>query len=189
VVFEPVNQISRARNAGAAVADGDWLLFIDADSRLHPATLREMLATIDRGGCAGGGCLIGLEPIPWTARGLVTVWNLLSRSMKWAAGSFVFCRADAFRDLEGFSLELYAAEELDFSRRLKRWARRRGLQFIILKDRRHVSSGRKLQLYGQWEVLLFVCRSLLRFRHTVRRPDRLAYFYEGRRESKPVTPE
>jgi glycosyltransferase involved in cell wall biosynthesis len=29
VVFEPVNQISRARNAGAAAAVGDWLLFVD----------------------------------------------------------------------------------------------------------------------------------------------------------------
>ena len=36
VVFEPVNQIGRARNAGAAQATGDWLLFIDADSLLNP---------------------------------------------------------------------------------------------------------------------------------------------------------
>src|SRR5205823_2793019 len=34
VVFEPINQIARARNTGAAAATGDWLLFIDADS--HP---------------------------------------------------------------------------------------------------------------------------------------------------------
>ena len=34
VVFEPVNQIARARNRGADSATGDWLLFIDADS--HP---------------------------------------------------------------------------------------------------------------------------------------------------------
>src|SRR6185369_12224787 len=32
VVFEPHNQISRARNTGAAAATGEWLLFVDADS-------------------------------------------------------------------------------------------------------------------------------------------------------------
>ena len=32
VVFEPINQISRARNTGAKSASGDWLVFIDADS-------------------------------------------------------------------------------------------------------------------------------------------------------------
>ena len=35
MVFEPVNQIARARNTGAAAATGDWLVFIDADS--HPS--------------------------------------------------------------------------------------------------------------------------------------------------------
>ena len=32
VVFEPINQIGRARNRGASVAAGDWLIFVDADS-------------------------------------------------------------------------------------------------------------------------------------------------------------
>ena len=34
VVFEPINQIGRARNVAAAYASGDWLVFVDADS--HP---------------------------------------------------------------------------------------------------------------------------------------------------------
>ena len=33
VVFEPVNQIARARNLGASAATGDWFIFIDADSQ------------------------------------------------------------------------------------------------------------------------------------------------------------
>src|SRR5215471_8792243 len=40
VVFEAINQIARARNAGAAAASGDWLIFIDADS--YPS--RELFA-------------------------------------------------------------------------------------------------------------------------------------------------
>src|SRR5687768_9752371 len=32
VVFEPINQISRARNGGASIAQGDWFVFVDADS-------------------------------------------------------------------------------------------------------------------------------------------------------------
>jgi len=35
VVFEPVNQIARARNCGALAASGNWLVFVDADS--HPS--------------------------------------------------------------------------------------------------------------------------------------------------------
>ena len=41
VVFEAVNQIARARNAGA-VAGGDWLVFVDADSR----PTRELFADV-----------------------------------------------------------------------------------------------------------------------------------------------
>ena len=49
VVFEPVNQIARARNCGAAAATGDWLVFIDADS--HPSA--ELLAEALRRGFFG----------------------------------------------------------------------------------------------------------------------------------------
>jgi glycosyltransferase involved in cell wall biosynthesis len=181
VVFEPINQISRARNAGAAAAKGDWLLFIDADSRLHWATLVDLLSAIAAETYAGGGCVIGLAPAPLWGRGLVGCWNLLSRTMKWAAGSFVFCRADAFREIGGFSDELFAAEEVEFSGRLKRWARSQGLKIVILRSQRHVSSGRKAVLYTKREALVFACRILFRGRRALRNPSQLDYFYEGRR--------
>ncbi|PTR16385.1 glycosyl transferase family 2 [Nitrosospira sp. Nsp2] len=55
VVFEPINQIGRARNAGAAEAQGEWLMFIDADSILSPGLLSEILRLIEDGNSVGCG--------------------------------------------------------------------------------------------------------------------------------------
>jgi glycosyltransferase involved in cell wall biosynthesis len=181
VVFEPINQISRARNAGARVASGDWLLFIDADSFLHPATLADLLRSVERGRCAGGGCVVGLDEVPLVGQVVVGVWNLLSRALRWAAGSFVFCRAEAFRELGGFNEGLYAAEEIAFSKALKRWALERGMRVVILQGHAHVSSGRKFRLYGQGDMIRLVLRSLLRPRSSLRDREGLGIFYDGRR--------
>ncbi|MBI4324420.1 MAG: glycosyltransferase [Chloroflexi bacterium] len=181
VVFEPVNQISRARNAGGKVAGGDWLLFIDADSWLSAATLADMLRVIENGPCAGGGCVVAMDDAPFLGRHAVRSWNWLSRACQWAAGSFVFCRAEAFRDLGGFSQELYAAEEIEFSRNLKRWARAKGLKVVILTAHPHVSSGRKFYLYSKKELLRHTFRSLVNGTSTLRKRNLLDYFYDGRR--------
>jgi glycosyltransferase involved in cell wall biosynthesis len=181
VVFEPVNQISRARNAGARAASGDWLLFIDADSYLHPTTLADLLRALRRGRCAGGGCIVGLDEAPLEAHAFVAAWNLLSRAQRWAAGSFVFCRRDAFEQIGGFSVDLFAAEEIAFSMALKRWARTRGRQVVILSRQRHVSSGRKFQLYSRWEIVKLGLRGLLLPRSILRDRNRLGYFYDNRR--------
>ena len=53
-MFEPVNQIARARNAGAAAASGDWLMFVDADSYPSVELLREVREAMQSGCLAGG---------------------------------------------------------------------------------------------------------------------------------------
>jgi hypothetical protein len=103
------------------------------------------------------------------------------RTMKWAAGSLVFCRKDAFQAVGGFSTELYAAEEIQFSIALKRWARNQGLRFAILTKHRHISSGRKFYLYSRGEILKHLFRSLVFTWWTLRDPRKLDIFYDGRR--------
>lgn len=181
VVFEPVNQISRARNAGAAGASGEWLLFIDADSRLEAATLQQLLLAIGGGRVCGGGARVQLDDLP-DLFGRLTVrgWNLVSRTFGLAAGSFLFCRADAFRETGGFSAALYAAEEIDLSRKLKRWGRKKGLGFVILTGP-HVSSGRKLRLYKKTEFLRVLLLLVFKPWRALRDPGILKYLYDGRR--------
>ena len=58
VVFEPVNQISRARNAGAAAATGDWLVFVDADSYPGAELFADAADAIQEGRCLAGGSTV-----------------------------------------------------------------------------------------------------------------------------------
>src|SRR5207245_4147273 len=61
VVFEPINQIARARNAGAAAATGDWLLFIDADPHPEPELFADVATAIESGDCLAGGSTVRLD--------------------------------------------------------------------------------------------------------------------------------
>lgn len=179
VVFEPVNQIARARNAGARAASGEWLLFVDADSSPTPQLFEEVLGVVESGTCMGGGCTVTLPGAPLAVRAWVAAWNLTSRMMRWAAGSFLFCEAAAFRAVGGFSEELYAAEEIDFSRRLKaRFPRR---DFIILQRHPLATSGRKAELYSAREQLAFVWKMVTAGRRTLRSRDACSIWYDGRR--------
>jgi len=93
VVFEPVNQIGRARNCGAAAATGQWLVFVDADSHPSAALFEAMAGEIASGCCVAGGSTVKLEGNHRVA-GLVTgLWNGLIRWKKCVAGSFLFSEA------------------------------------------------------------------------------------------------
>lgn len=186
VVFEPINQIAKARNAGASVATGEWFLFIDADSRIHVDSLRDLFDAIHTGTVGAGGCLVRMDDAPMWGKCGIAVWNCLSRFRGWAAGSFVFCRADAYHAVGGFNEEYYAAEELHFSRELKGWCKTLGLQFKILTRQPHASSARKFHMYSHREIFQLVRRVLFSYGKTVRDPKALDFFYDGRRTTDPA---
>jgi len=181
VAFEPVNQISRARNTGARAASGDWLIFIDADCELSAGLLGDVLALIETGKFLGCGSLVAMHDMPGSARWLLVVWSWLSARLNWAAGSFVACRADAFAALGGFSEQLYVAEEIDFSRRIKKYARRQRSKFTVLRDHPLQTSNRKVRLYSTRELYAQLLRLIVRPRKTMRDKGALNVWYDGRR--------
>ncbi len=182
VVFEPVNQIARARNTGASAATGDWLLFIDADSRPSRGLLGEVLVAMRDGSILFAGSVVSLDTqVPLGARWGLSGWNGLSRLMKWVAGSFVLVEAAAFREVGGFDQRFYAGEEVDLSRRLKRVARRRGKRGAILTRHPLITSARRLKLYSPWELGRFFLRAMLRPWSTTRSREACGMWYDGKR--------
>lgn len=181
VVFEPINQISRARNAGAAAATGDWLIFVDADSHPSAGLFGDVARAIQSGRILAGGSTVAIAERYFVPRMAVGGWNLLSRFRRWAAGSFIFCEAGAFREIGGFSTELFVSEEIDFSKRLQKLARRRGKRMTILTRHPLVTSVRKLHLYTPREHLVFLARLVLQRGRSMKRREECAIWYDGRR--------
>lgn len=181
VVFEPVNQIARARNTGAAAATGDWLVFVDADSQPSVELFADVAREMAAGKTLAGGVTIRLDQKLFVA-GLVTkLWNLTSRWQRLMAGSFIFVEAAAFRKLGRFNQELYAAEELELSQRLKRLARENGRRIVILHRHPLKTSARKMRLYTKGEFVRFFLRSLFRPRKMIRDRESVFMWYDGRR--------
>ena len=181
VVFEPINQIGRARNAGAAHATGDWLLFLDADSLLSPGLLADILRLINSGKYVGYGSTLRMDGLPWWADITLRFWTTISVLCRWAAGALVVCRRDAFQEIGGFDQELYALDEIRLSKQLKQWGRRRSLHFTILTRHPLETSSRKVSLYSSREIAAQILRIFFLPKRTLQDKKHLSVWYDGRR--------
>lgn len=173
----PVNlrQIAAVRNAGAAAATGDVLVFIDADTQLPAATLAAALAALGDGAIGGGAVVRAdrrLNPAAWTA---MKLWNFTSCLRRWAAGCFIFACRDVFERAGRFDQRYHATEELDLSDRLKQHGR-----FVILRQP-VVTSARKMAVMHMGAYLRLALRWLVRGRRTFENRDGLEMWYDPRR--------
>jgi glycosyltransferase involved in cell wall biosynthesis len=181
VVFEPINQIARARNSGANAATGGWLVFVDADSHPSAELFADVAEQIVSGKCLAGGATVRMDEKYFVAGIITHLWNLTSRWKRFLAGAFIFCEANAFRKLGGFSHELFCAEELELSQRLKKLAKETGKHVVILHRHPLVTSARKMRLYSPGDHLRFLFRAIFDTRRAMGSRESAHMWYDGRR--------
>ena len=181
VVFEPLNQIARARNTGAAAATGDWLLFVDADTHPSRELFGDVAEQILSGRTLAGGATIRMDGEMLVARLSSGLWNLVSRRLKLMAGSFIFVEAKAFRSVGGFSHKWFAGEELELSLRLKKLARNTRRRVVILHRHPIKTSARKIHLYTLWELIRLLARVVISGGRSLRNRESTHLWYDGRR--------
>ncbi len=159
VVFEPHNQIARARNTGGRAAKGEWLIFIDADTYPGDELLKATLDRLSSQKYYGGGAIMTFDiRVDWLSQRMAGFWNWLARNMNWSAGGYFFCVKEAFTKTGGFRETVYAGEEVDFSQNLKRWGKARNMKFAFLNEHQAITSARKLQWHATSKLIamLFV---------------------------------
>jgi glycosyltransferase involved in cell wall biosynthesis len=181
VVFEPMNQIARARNTGVSIATGDWLLILDADSKPSRELLDDTAEAIASGRCILGGTTLQPDEVYFTSWVVYKVWNFMSRWRRWATGPFIFCERSVFLELKGFDEILYSSEDIDFALRMRRLARQTGKSILILHRHPLVTSARKFKLYRWRDYLWFLAKTLFTRGRTLRDKQDCYTWYDGRR--------
>lgn len=165
--------IAATRNAGARVARGELLVFVDADTRVPAATLAAALEAL-RAGAAGGAHVALDDPLRWYERAAATLGIAIVRVARIAAGCFVFCTRAAFEAAGGFDERWYAGEDVAISRALARVG-----PFVLLREPVY-TSARKLHTFTLAEHVWLMLRVAVQGRRVLRSREHLGLWYERR---------
>lgn len=175
VVRVASRHIAAARNAGARASSGEALVFVDADTTIDADVLRGALDAL-RGGAVGGGARVRFdEPVPAYARVLLALTQWWFARLKIAAGCCVFCTRSAYELVGGFDERVFAAEEVIFSRALRRHGR------VVILKAPVTTSARKLRTHTAREMLRQLMPLALRGRKGLRTRRHLDLWYGPRR--------
>ncbi|MBA2565235.1 MAG: glycosyltransferase [Gemmatimonadetes bacterium] len=150
VTRERRRSISAVRNAGAAAAAGEALVFCDADTRISSNLMLEVGRTLRAGRYVGGG-LVRVR----TSRispGILASASLLAPLVlrNGLAGVVFWTWRETFRELGGFDPDILVAEDVHFALRLRSLGRQRGLRYGFLPRASAVTSARRFDALGDW---------------------------------------
>ncbi len=155
VLHETVQGIARARNTGARHAEGDVLVFVDADVLVPPDTISEIHTAMIEPGCIGGGVDVEYRPRRLSIRLYLGIWRLLSQRLGMVQGATQFCRRSAFEATGGYDETAWIGEDVDFYWALGKLARKNGGHVLLIRSPRVLASSRRFDTWPLWKTLVW----------------------------------
>ncbi|MDP8243770.1 MAG: glycosyltransferase [Candidatus Hinthialibacter antarcticus] len=177
VVASGKRNIGATRNVGAKAANGETLIFVDADSFISPQTVVQMGRALEEGAIGGGATIEWSSRAGFFANLCLIGWNTASRLFHMPAGSFFFVHKRAFEQAGGFDETYFATEELHLGKELKRLGRLTVVKAPIQ------TSPRKVHEFSGWEIAKMLFAISLSPGRTLKNRDKLHVWYERRNKS------
>lgn len=152
--------IGAARNGGAAIARGEILCFIDADSTIHINTFNAIDDAMSSGKLIVGAT--GVRPERWSV-GIFFTW-LLVTPLTWLAAldaGVIFCFRRDFESIGGYDESMDYAEDIQLLRMLKqhgRASKRPKRKFGRARNAQATTSMRKYDKHGDWHYFTLMPR-------------------------------
>ncbi len=144
--------ISDARNQGANYANGDILVFVDADTVLLPNLFQGIYDLMQNEKIVGGSCrkIPGnknvLDRLVYELVNLSTYISVYMR-VGGAHGNCMFIRKKIFKEIGGFNPRIRIAEEQELVRKAVRFGK-----FVFLLDQHVVEHPRRIQKWGRLKL-------------------------------------
>lgn len=155
IVHEPIQGVARARNTGARHAEGDVLVFVDADVIVPPNLLDAIYAAMSDPNCVGGAVDVDYQPRRLSMRLYLYAWRLLARLTGMAQGATQFCRQCVFQEVGGYDEKAWIGEDVDFYRGLKKFAKVKMCTVRFIRSPRVQPSCRRFDKWPTWRVLIW----------------------------------
>ena len=178
IVYNDSKNLAQIRNAGAAVAQGEILITVDADSVMSLGMIKKIRAVLDSGKYIGGG--VAMLPSRYSTGILLTAFCLLPIVLfHRISGGLFYCFRRDFDAIGGFNESLASVEDIDFAKRLRKYGHRRGKRFATIWSEHIRTSCRKFDRLGDWYFLRHPLEfmSLLRGRNQAA-ADKVWYDFE-----------
>jgi len=173
VVLAPRGRAAQM-NAGAAVARGEALLFLHADTLLPSGFAEAVARALDDPSVVGGYFAVALDSVGWRYRLTSRLISERSRLTGIATGDqAIFVRRAVFQALGGFA-PLPLMEDIDLMRRLRRHGRVVALRETV------VTSARRWERHGFWRTVLLMWSLRLAYYAGIS-PSTLARWYRDAR--------
>ncbi len=132
---------AKQMNAGARYATGDVLLFLHADSTLHPDALSQLRQTLQDDRIAGGTFTLAFDADRFWLR-FYTFFTQFHWLYLHYGDQGIYARRSIFEAMDGFR-DIPLMEDIDFLRRLQGYGKR-----VVIRNRPMTTSARRFFRHG-----------------------------------------